>query len=255
MVSVPNQLTIPPSDYIAYHLQKGKPNQPGVIFLGGFMSDMNGTKATALEAFCREQNVTFLRFDYMGHGQSSRSFTEGTIGLWKDNAVTVLRELTQGPQILVGSSMGGWLMLLVALSQPQRICGLIGIASAPDFTEDLIWNLLSATQKQQLMDQGVYDLASEYNAAPYPITEALITEGRNHLLLHHPIALDMPVHLIHGARDEDVPAHISQTLYDNLRTSDKQLTLIEAGDHRLSSPADLAIICQALHKMVTLCTR
>lgn len=245
------RLTLSNHEYIAYHQLKGKPNQPGVIFLGGFMSDMNGTKATHLENFCAQKGYSLIRFDYMGHGQSSGTFTEGTISLWKDNALNVLRYLTSGPQILIGSSMGGWLMLLVALNCPERIAGLIGIASAPDFTETLIWDLLPAPIQQELMGKGIYQLESAYNNAPYPITRNLIEDGRNHLLLHTSIPLMMPIHLIHGLQDKDVPAHISEVLYERLLSSDKELTLLEMGDHRLSSAEDLELISQSLEKMMS----
>jgi pimeloyl-ACP methyl ester carboxylesterase len=244
------KLSLPSGDYIAYHQLKGKPNQPGIIFLGGFMSDMTGTKATALEEFCREQNYSFIRFDYMGHGQSSKQFTDGTIGLWKENALAILDQLTTGPQILVGSSMGGWLMLLVALSRPERIHALIGIASAPDFTETLIWETMKESQQKQLMETGLFDLSSDYNDRPYPITKALIEEGRNHLLLHNPIPIHVPVRLFHGQLDHDVPAFVSQALHEKLLSSNKEFTLIEQGDHRLSSPSHLKLFFTALRSLL-----
>jgi pimeloyl-ACP methyl ester carboxylesterase len=250
MLPSPQRLSLPSGDYIAYHQLKGKPNQPGIIFLGGFMSDMTGTKATTLEEFCLQHSYSFIRFDYMGHGQSSGSFTQGTIGLWKENALHVLDHLTVGPQILIGSSMGGWLMLLAALSRPKRIHALIGIASAPDFTENLIWDVMSGAQQAQLLQEGIFDLASDYADRPYPITRQLIEEGRNHLVLQSPIPIHVPVHLFHGLQDQDVPAIISQKLYDSLLSNDKYFTPVEDGDHRLSSPSDMERIFQLLQKLI-----
>lgn len=244
------QLSLSSGDYIAYHQIKGKPNQPGIIFLGGFMSDMTGTKATALENFCRLHDYSFIRFDYFGHGQSSGKFIEGTIGRWKDNVLTIIDQLTTGPQILIGSSMGGWLMLLAALARPKRVHALIGIASAPDFTETLIWNILSENQKKQLADTGLFHLSSDYSEHPYPISKALIEEGRQHLLLHQRIPIHIPVRLFHGKLDHDVPATISQNLYDQLLSKDKNLTLIDQGDHRLSSPSDLELIYKTLQTFI-----
>jgi len=252
MVHSPLQkLVLSDHEYIAYHQLKGKPNRPGIIFLGGFMSDMDGTKATFLETFCAAKGYPFVRFDYMGHGKSSGNFIDGTISLWKENVLTILRTLTTGPQLLVGSSMGGWLMLLTALTSPERIAGLVGIASAPDFTETLIWDILPPHIRKHLLSAGLYQLESAYSDTPYPVTRKLIEDGRNHLLLQQPIPLTMPIHLIHGAQDHDVPAHISQTLHDQLLSTDKQITYIQEGDHRLSSPRDLSVIADAIDQMIS----
>ncbi len=204
------------------------------------MSDMAGTKALALEEFAKARGQAFLRFDYQGHGQSSGRFEDGTIGLWSADAVAAISELTEGPQILVGSSMGGWIMLLAALACPQRIAGLVGIAAAPDFTEDLIWAEADENQRRAILEQGVYREPSPYGEAPYTITKALIEDGRAHLLLRRPIPLTCPVRLIHGLEDPDVPWDLSLKLAAALESADVETLLVKGGDHRLSEPRDIA---------------
>lgn len=222
---------------IAYRKTAGR--EPGVIFLSGFMSDMSGGKAIFLEELCRRRGQAFLRFDYFGHGESSGAFTDGTIGRWAEDAVAVLDEVATGPQVLIGSSMGGWIMLLVALARPERIAGLLGIAPAPDFTEDLIASELTAEQKEALAREGVLHVPSEYGPEPTPLTRDLIEEGARHLLLRRRIPLAMPVRLIHGMRDPDVPWQTSLRLVQMLESEDVELQLVKEGDHRLSAPQDL----------------
>ena len=234
---VADRLTREDGPTLAYHRTPGR--EPGVVFLTGFRSDMTGDKATTLEAFCRDRGQAYLRFDYGGHGDSEGAFTDGTIGDWAGDAVAALDALTDGPQILVGSSMGGWIMLLAALARPERIAGLVGIAAAPDFTEDLMWETADAEIRATLRRDGVYLEPSEYSDEPTPITLKLIEEGRRHLLLRAPIALDCPVRLIHGRRDPDVPWQTAERLADALTSEDVEITYVKAGDHRLSSPADL----------------
>ncbi len=233
----PRRLGRPDGHALAYHASPGR--SPTVVFLGGFMSDMTGTKASALEAFCRAEARGFVRFDYLGHGQSSGAFTDGTIGRWTDDALAVIDTLTEGPQVLVGSSMGGWIMLLAALARRERVAGLVGIAAAPDFTEHLLWQTFDAPTRERLERDGLVYQPSDYGEEPYPITRELIEEGRRHLLLGETIALTCPVRLIHGMRDEDVPWRTSLTLADRLASEDVETTLVKAGDHRLSEPADL----------------
>ncbi|HEX3500790.1 MAG TPA: alpha/beta hydrolase [Stellaceae bacterium] len=223
---------------IAYHRLDGK--SPGIVFLGGFRSDMTGSKAMALEAFCRARGQAFLRFDYFAHGASSGEFAEATIGRWRDDVLAVLDALTAGPQILVGSSIGGWLMLLTALARPARIAALVGIAAAPDATEDLMWRRLSPAQQQAMRQGGSLTVPSEYDPAGYLLTHRLIEEGRAHLLLRGPVALSCPVRLLHGMADRDVPWPTSLRLAERLASADVTLTLIKDGDHRLSGEADLA---------------
>jgi pimeloyl-ACP methyl ester carboxylesterase len=214
--------------------------QPGVVFLGGFMSDMSGTKAVALEAWARRRGRAFLRFDYRGHGASAGRFEDGTIGDWAGDAVAALDTLTEGPQILVGSSMGGWIMLLAALARPQRVAALVGVAAAPDFTEDLIWARATPEQRRAIESVGYIDNPSAYSENPYRITRRLIEEGRNHLLLARPIPLACPVRLIHGMADRDVPWQTSQHLAEALDSSDVEVILVKGAAHRLSEPGDLA---------------
>ncbi len=212
---------------------------PGLIFLGGFKSDMTGSKALALEDYARRNGRDFLRFDYHGHGRSSGRFEDGTIGRWTADALAVLDQLTLGPQILVGSSMGGWIMLLVALARPERIAGLVGIAAAPDFTEDLIWARATAQQRAALERDGFVDRPSAYNEAPYRITRRLIEEARDHLLLAKPIPIACPLRLVHGMKDQDVPWQTSLRLAEALQGDDVEVTLVKSAAHRLSEPQDL----------------
>ncbi|MGD9615139.1 MAG: alpha/beta hydrolase [Alphaproteobacteria bacterium] len=227
---------------------------PGIVFLGGFRSDMTGTKALYLEEYCRRRGRAYVRFDYFGHGASSGDFALGTIGRWRDDAVAVIDSLTEGPQILVGSSMSGWIMLLAALARPGRVAALVGIAGAPDFTEKLLWTRLTPAQRRQIEEQDRVVLPSEYDPAGYPYTRRLIEDGRKHLLLGRPIPLDMPVRLLHGMRDESVPWRLSLRLAECLRSRDIAVTLLKDGDHRLSTPADLDLLAQTLDALVTTIT-
>ncbi len=214
--------------------------RPGLIFLGGFMSDMTGTKATALEAFARERGQAFVRFDYQGHGASSGDFADGTIGRWAEDAITVLDRVSEGPQILIGSSMGGWIMLLAALARPERVAGLVGVAAAPDFTEDLMWQRYPPEVRETLEREGVYHEPSDYGEEPYTVTLCLIEEGRRHLLLRGPIALSCPVRLLQGMKDEAVPWETALRLAEALESRDVEVTLVKDAGHRLSEPQDLA---------------
>ena len=232
------------------HGNNAKPAQlPGIVFLGGFASDMTGTKAMALDAYCAAAGRAFLRFDYTGHGQSSGRFADGTISAWRDDALTVIDQLTEGPQILVGSSMGGWLMLLCALARPQRVAGLVGIAAAPDFTEELMWGEMDSEMRARLMKDGRIEEPSAYSDEPYVITRALIEDGRQHLLLENDIDLNVPARLLHGQADEDVPFEFSLRLADKLTHPDVVTTLIKDGDHRLSRPQDLDRLIQAVEEI------
>ena len=225
---------------------------PGVLFCGGFRSDMTGTKAGALEAACREAGRAYTRFDYLGHGASSGAFTDGTIGRWADDAIAVLDRLAPAPYVVVGSSMGGWIMLLAALARRRRVAGLVGIAAAPDFTETLMWERYDDEVRGTLLSEGRYDEPSVYGEEPYPVTLALIEEGRRHLLLGKPIPLTCPVRLLHGMRDEDVPWRHSLALVEALAGADVRACFIKDGDHRLSREEDLALICRTV---LDLCER
>jgi pimeloyl-ACP methyl ester carboxylesterase len=234
----------PDGSTIAYHKTEG--DEPGIVFLGGFRSDMTGTKAQALEEHCRAQKRSFIRFDYFGHGQSSGDFEDGTIGRWAEDAMCILDEITDGPQILVGSSMGGWIMLLTALARPNRIAALIGIAAAPDFTETLMWDNYPEEIKIKLQRDGIYYHPTPYEEGPYAITMKLIEEGRKHLLLERAIDIRCPVHLIQGMLDEAVPWQHALAIADNLTSEQVTVTLVKDGDHRLSRDEDLLRLTRTL---------
>lgn len=224
---------------------------PGVMFLGGFASDMTGVKAMTLDRLCRERGQGYLRFDYRGHGASGGEFRDGTIGAWLRDSLEVFDKLTAGPQILVGSSMGGWLMLLLGLRRSERIAGLIGIAAAPDFTED-IWKGFSQAQQDELMAHGEVVRPSAYGEKPYVITRALIEDGRRHCLLDGEIALNCPVRLLHGMADPDVSPAKSLRIAEKLRGGNAVVTLIKDGDHRLSRPQDLQRLCDTVAELSAL---
>jgi pimeloyl-ACP methyl ester carboxylesterase len=224
----------------------------GILFLPGFRSDMAGTKATFLDDLCAARGLPCVRFDYSGHGASSGRFEDGTIGAWAADAIAVIDHVVDGSLVLVGSSMGGWIMLLAALARPNRIAGLIGLAPAPDFTEALIWNRLPDEARDRLMRDGRLEEPSAYADEPTVITRALIEEGRRHLLLSAPIGIRCPVRLLHGMADPDVPHRLSLDLAERLVTSDVRVTLIKDGDHRLSRAEDLALLGATLSELMDL---
>ena len=232
---------------IAYNKLEG--NSPGLIFMSGFMSDMNGSKALALEQHCQERGLAFLRFDYMGHGNSSGNFADGTIGLWAENALTAFDELTEGPQIIIGSSMGGWMMILTAVSRPERVAGLVGIAAAPDFTEDLLPKQLTKIQLSKIQEDGFVVIPSEYET-PYTITKTLLDDGTQHLVLRNEIPLDCPVRLLHGLEDTSVPWKTALKIQNMVRSKDVEVTLIKNGDHRLSREEDLEKLKKTVMEIV-----
>jgi pimeloyl-ACP methyl ester carboxylesterase len=216
-------------------------NGPMLVFLPGFRSDMEGSKAVRLAAFAAARGQAMLRLDYSGHGASEGRFEDGTIGLWTSDALAVIDALTEGPLILIGSSMGGWIGLLVALARPDRVVGFVGIAAAPDFTERLIWESLPARERDTLLRTGVLQMPSDYGP-PTPITLGLVEDGRTHLLLGQPIALKGPVRLLQGQRDRDVPWRMALDLAETIETDDLRVTLVKDGDHRLSRDADLVLL-------------
>ena len=218
---------------------------PTVVFLPGFASDMSGGKATALAGACRQAGRALLRFDYSGHGASGGAFADGSIGRWRDDALTVIDRLTEGPLVLVGSSMGGWIALLAALARPGRVAALVGIAAAPDFTETLMWQAMAPPEQAALLRDGYLDVPSQYGP-PTRITRMLIEDGRRHLLLGAPIPLTCPVRLLQGQRDPDVPWETALRLAERIAGDDVRVTLIKDGDHRLSRPEDLALLCRTV---------
>lgn len=233
---------------IAYERLEGK--KPGVVFLHGFRSDMTGGKALAVEAFCRHRGQAFLRLDVQGHGRSSGRFEDGSIGQWAADVVSALDALTEGPQILVGSSMGGWLMLLAALERRDQVVGLLGLAAAPDFTEELVHADLTAEQRRALLVDGQVMIADCEGEPPLLITRKLIDEGRQHLLLQNIINLTCPVRLIHGQKDASVPWRTAERLADQLMSDDVEITLVKSAGHRLNEPADLERMTVVLEQLL-----
>src|ERR1700712_1876200 len=226
---------------------------PGVFWLGGFNSDMRGTKALALDEWAAKHDRACVRFDYSGHGESGGAFIDGTIGRWLEESVAVFEQFCQGPQVVIGSSMGGWMALLLAraigsrAAAPGSLAGLVLIAPAPDFTEQLMWNGFSPEIREEILTKGVWMRPSEYgDGTPYPITRALIEEGRNHLLLGSAIEVGCPVRILQGAQDPDVPWQHAFALAHRLPAEDVVMTMIQDGDHRLSRPQDIARILAAV---------
>jgi pimeloyl-ACP methyl ester carboxylesterase len=232
---------------IAYRRTKGR--TPGVVFLGGFMSDMNGTKAVTFESFCRDKGHAFLRFDYFGHGGSSGDFAEATVGRWKDDALAVLDHLTDGPQVLVGSSLGGWLMLLAAVARPQRVRALVGIAVAPDATEALMWARFPEWVRAAIERDGAVRIPSAYEPQGYLITRRLIEDGRAHLL-PDPVPVTIPVRLLHGMNDKEVTWQTSVDLARRIAGDDVTVMLVKDGDHRLSREQDLELLLRTLEPLL-----
>lgn len=230
-------LEAPAGHRIAYRHRPGR--LPGVLFCGGYTSDMAGTKAGALDEACREEGRAFTRFDYLGHGESGGRFADGTIGLWAGDAVQVLEAVCRGPAVVVGSSMGGWIMLLLALARPGRVRALVGIAAAPDFTEDLLLARADEGQRAALERDGFWIQPSAYGEDPYVVTRALLEDGRQNLVLRAPIDIRCPVHLLHGQKDDAVPWTTSLALADRLVSEEVTVELIKAGDHRLSRDSDI----------------
>jgi pimeloyl-ACP methyl ester carboxylesterase len=222
---------------VAYAKTDGR--APTVVFLGGFRSDMTGTKAMALEDWARRAGRAYLRFDYFGHGQSSGRFEDGTIGRWLDDSLAVIDAETSGKLVLVGSSMGGWLALLMALQRPERLAGLVLIAAAPDFTERMLLEGLSPEDRVTLQREGRLERPSQYSPEPSVFTWKLIEEGRNHLVLDKPLVLPCPVRLLHGQSDPDVPWEYSLQIARHLAAPEVITTFVKGGDHRLSTPADI----------------
>lgn len=242
---MPDFSNTPQGRRIAYHLNDG--TGPAVVFLGGFKSDMGGTKAVHLEEWARNAGRAFLRFDYSGHGESSEAFTDGAIGDWFEDACAAIG-LLAGPVILVGSSMGGWISLLVARHMPERVAGLVTIAAAPDFTEDSMWAGFSDEQKAELM-AGQVALPSDYGD-PYIITRRLIEEGRERLVLRDPLPLPFPVRSLQGTADVDVKMSVALRLLAHAQSPDMRLTLVDGADHRFSDETCLNLIVTSVEDVL-----
>lgn len=243
----PEVFTSPQGRRIAYHFTDGA--WPGVVFLGGFRSDMDGTKAVHLEAWAKKTGRAFLRFDYSGHGRSGGDFLEGCIGDWAEDAGQIIQAKMRGPQVLVGSSMGGWISLLIAKYLPHKLWGLVTIAAAPDFTEDSMWAGFSPAQIEEMADKGVVHLPSAYGD-PYPITWKLIVEGRKRLVLRDEIPLPMPVRFLQGTADEDVGLSVTLRLFEQARSPDMRLTLVDGADHRFSTPDCLDLMTSSVEDVL-----
>jgi len=231
---------------VAYRHRPGA--GPGVSFCPGFKSDMGGTKASAIDRHCQSRGQQYTRFDYQGHGLSSGEFRDGTIGEWLEDTLAVLDQVAKGPQILVGSSMGGWIALLAACARPDRVAGLVGIAAAVDMTERL-WDRIDDDTRTLLRTEGLWMRPSEYDPAGYPVTMRLIEDGRRHLLFPGPIPFDGPVRLLHGQLDDAVPWQRSIETAAALRSERVETTLVKDGDHRLSRPEDIERMLRAVSEL------
>ncbi|MES0823887.1 alpha/beta fold hydrolase [Ruegeria sp. SCP11] len=232
---------------LAYHKSEGR--GPTIVFLGGLKSDMEGTKAVHLEAWAQARGQAFLRFDYSGHGESSEAFTDGCIGDWHEDTVAAMTALTEGPLIVVGSSMGGWQALLLAKAMPERIAGMVTIAAAPDFTEDGYWASFSDEQKAALDSVGHVELPSDY-MEPYVITKRMIEDGRQRLVLRDPLDLPFPVRSLQGTADTAVSTETAVRLLEHATGPDMRLLLVKDADHRFSDGPCLGLIENAVLEVV-----
>ena len=239
-------LQTPQGRRIAYDQTSG--DGPGVVFLGGFKSDKEGSKALFLEDWARRTGRAFLRFDYSGHGTSSGRFEDGAIGDWAADAAAAINCLTDGRQILVGSSMGGWISALFARAHPERIAAFVGIAAAPDFTEDGFFAGFSNAEREALQETGYVDVPSEYGE-PYRITRRLIEDGRDHLVLRSPLSMPFPVRLLQGTDDADVTRETALAFFDHIESPDARLTFVKGADHRFSSDACLDLLARTIEDL------
>nr|WP_293949628.1 alpha/beta hydrolase [Sneathiella sp.] len=239
----------PDGQSLAYHHTAGF--SPGVLFCPGFMSDMEGTKALALEKAMTALHRGYTRFDYMGHGLSTGNFIDGTISRWTDDALAILDECTAGPQIIVGSSMGGWIGLRMALLRPERIAGFIGIAAAPDFTTRM-WEDMPPEGKADIQNKGYWEQPSEYSEEPYIITRKLLDDGPRNFMLNGPIDVNCPVHLIQGMQDDSVPWKTALDIQEALTSEDVTVSLIKNGDHRLSTSDNITSLILATERLCSL---
>lgn len=235
---------------IAVRVREG--GGPGLFWLGGFKSDMRGTKAEALDAWAAQNGRACIRFDYSGHGESGGDFSDGTISRWLEESAAVFRAFCRGPQVVIGSSMGGWMALLLARelnrapSTGAGLAGMVLIAPAPDFTQVLMWDQFTPEIKKQIEEEGAWQRPSEYSEEPYPITRALIEDGRKHLLLGGLIETGCPVRILQGVKDPDVPWQHAAQLVTRLAREDVVFTLVKDGDHRLSRPEDIERLIAAV---------
>nr|XP_020665696.1 mycophenolic acid acyl-glucuronide esterase, mitochondrial [Pogona vitticeps] len=233
---------------LAYHKLKGK--NPGVVFLPGLFSNMNGDKALALEEYCRSVGHAFVRFDYRGCGSSEGDFKEVTLGKWRKDVLSILDELTQGPQILVGSSLGGWLMLHAAIARPEKVAALVGIAVAADHFVST-FQQLPVEVKKEIEEKGEWKLPTKYNEEGfYTVPYQLIQEAENHCVLSSPLPIKCPVRLIHGIKDEDVPWQISMKVAENVVSTDVDVILRKGGFHRMKEKDDIRLIIYTVEDLI-----
>ena len=245
----PDFLRINDSQRLAYHKQDGK--KPGIIFLCGHGSDMQGTKSIYMENWARDHGHGFIRFDYRGHGESDGNFLDLAISDWTTDALAIIDQLTTEPQILVGSSLGGWIMLNAACRRPDRITGLIGIAAAPDFTKELIWDTMDAEAQLAMKQTGYLSVANPYADDPVIYPYHLVEDGADHLHLQDDkINIHAPVRLLHGMQDEEVPWHTARRIMEKLASDDVTLHLDKAATHRFSEPAQLDMLGQTTAELV-----
>lgn len=244
----PSKLLNTRGQALSYRYQAGNPGLPAVLYLHGYASDMQATKAEYLAEFCAARDQSYLRFEYAGNGTSEGVFAEGTIGAWLDDALTMIDTVTKENFILVGSSMGGWIGLHCAMARPERIRAFIGIAAAPDFTEEIWLNRLSESERAACQLQGSLAMPSSLGS-PLVLSNVLLQEGRKHLLLNKPIPLDIPVTLLQGRQDAEVPWQTAFTLKDKIGPSVAEIVIVEDGDHRLAREQDLELLGQTVSHM------
>lgn len=233
---------------LAYHAIPGK--DPGIFFCSGYRSDMSGLKALALQDWCSRQGRAFTRFDYSGHGNSMGEFEKLTLSHWIEDSLDVLDKITEKQQIIVGSSMGAWIMVHLALLRPNRVKGLVGVAAAPDFTEDLMWGMADDKEKAYLKKHKIWRQLSPDGEHETVITLSLIEDGRKHLILRNKIAIDMPVRLIHGLDDRSVPWHVSKQLMEQINSDDVTLCVVKGGHHRMSQPEQIKILLRTVDELI-----
>ncbi|MGB1076727.1 MAG: alpha/beta hydrolase [Bdellovibrionales bacterium] len=234
---------------LAYVKKQGSPDKPIIVFCGGYRSDMQGTKALFLEDYAQKNGYGYIRFDYMGHGQSEGVFEEGTIGSWKQDAMEIIKAQAEDKDvILVGSSMGGWISLLCGGELKGKLKGLVGIAAAPDFTKDMV-SQFSSEMKEDLAKKGYVELPNDYSPDPYIVTKALIDDGEENSLLHAPINITCPVVLLQSKKDTSVPWEKALKIKEKLVSENVEIILLDDGDHSLSRPQDLALLGEAIEKV------
>lgn len=252
-------MTLSPPEFLSVNhtniaVRRRAGNNPGIVWLGGYYSDMLGSKANFLDAWAAQAGLAFLRHDYSGHGESGGAFRDGTISLWLEESLAVFSAFSSGPQIIVGSSMGGWIALrlieeLQKRGMAGRVAGLVLIAPAPDFTSELVEPKLTHEQRRQIAERGYMEEPSDYSPQPYIYTGALLEDGKANLVLNGVIQTDCPVHILQGMQDQDVPYTHALRLVDHLPVDDVTITLVRDGDHRLSRPQDLELLARTVSSM------